>query len=211
MNIAVWYHVKIDGCGIPDPDYGLYVASEQLTIMRACGLSDAASEIHVGINGSEATVRKIAGLIPDKAQIHIHGERSTTEIPTMSMIRGWSPGHRGWLCLYHHTKGVTHPWDLHFLRWRNRMQVSCVINWRRCVADLESGNDIAGCHWIPPQGPPHTGVPFFGGTFWWARCDYLNELSTLPEPKWENRYCAEDWIGTAKRNPKVVDYRPGWP
>lgn len=211
MHISVWYHAKIEGHGIPDKDYALEVASEQMMVLSSCGLSEAAEEIHIGINGEKSSVYKLTEIVPRKSKIYFHGERATTELTTLKLLQEWLPNDEDWFVLYHHTKGVTHPWDINFARWRNRMECECVVKWSRCINDLQNGYDAVGCHYIPPQGPPHTGVPFFGGTFWWSTSKYLKQLPPVSAPLWENRYHAEDWIGNRNPPPKIMDYRPGWP
>lgn len=212
MNLCVFYHAKISGEGIPDPDFAFLVLVEQMQALRASGLAEAANEIYVGVNGDESDAMAVASLAPGKSQFQVHGHAARTEIPTMEMIRRWLPGRQGWAVLYHHTKGVTHPREVSYEIWRRRMESACVWNWRECVQDLDAGHDAVGCHWLTPQRFPHAVTsPYFGGTFWWAKSSYLQQLPPLPAPTWENRFEAESWIGRRRPYPWVRDYSPGWP
>lgn len=212
MNLAVFYHCKISGEGIPSEDYATNVMVMQLQALGLSGLNDAASEIHIGINGSDGDALMVGCFASSKAVLHPHGREARTEIPTQKVIESWLPSHPDWYVLYHHTKGVTHPGQPAYDNWRNRMGHACVSNWRRCVADLDAGAEAVGCHWLTPEKfPGMVTSPFFGGTFWWARAAYLLQLPKLPEATWENRYEAESWIGRRRPYPRVVDYLPGWP
>lgn len=209
MKIAVWHHSKTSGSGIPDEEFAVSVFAWQMKHLKESGLEDAASEIHLGINGDEASALLPLSFAPGKCSIHIHGS-AVSEIPTMKLLRAWLKP--GWAVLYHHTKGVTHPGQESYDQWRWRMEYACVQEWRRCVRDLGRGYDAVGCHWLTPQKyPGMVTSPFFGGTFWWSRSEYLLQLPDLPEPTWENRFEAESWIGRRRPYPTVMDYHPGWP
>lgn len=208
--LSVWYHCKISGEGIPDPEYAMLVLASQMDALKQSGLADAASEIHVGVNGPDSDALLAAAFSPEKAQLHIHGPEARTEIPTMEALR--KTLRPGWYYLYHHTKGVTHPHQLPYEVWRGRMQTACVENWRYCIGDLDRGLDAVGCHWLTPERYPSAVTsPFFGGTFWWARSEYLMQLPVLPAATWANRFEAESWIGRRRPYPRIQDYYPGWP
>lgn len=212
MNIAIWHHSKISGSGIPNPDFAFDVLYSQVNAMNKSGLSEAASEIHMGINGNDGDAMMLASVAHPKSLIHVHGDKVCSELPTQHLLQKWIPGHEDWLVLYHHTKGVTHPHEVAYNHWRWRMETACVENWRTCVADLSRGFDAAGCHWLTPEKyPGMVTSPFFGGTFWWAKASYLKQLPQLPEPTWGNRFEAESWIGRRRPYPIVRDYLPGWP
>jgi hypothetical protein len=210
MKIEVWYHAKIDGEGVPSPDVALEVASRQLGAIRESGLAGALNEFHIGVNGGDADALLLAQLAPGKPTFHVHGAKARTEIPTMAKLRErLKPGS---YILYHHTKGITHPGEASYENWRQRMEDACVWNWKDCVRDLGRGYDVAGCHWLTPERYPGAVTsPFFGGTFWWAKSDYLLQLPALPAANWQNRFEAESWIGRRRPYPKVRDYYPGWP
>ena len=212
MNLACFYHCKLSGEGIPSEDLALNIMCRQMHALKESGLAEAASEIHIGVNGDDSDGLTACSLAPDKSILHVHGKNARTEIPTLEVIRSWLPSHPDWAVLYHHTKGVTHPGEVAYDLWRWRMEQTCVVNWRQCVSDLGNGFDAAGCHWLTPeQFPGAVTSPFFGGTFWWARASYLLQLPPLPAPTWQNRFEAESWIGRRRPYPRVRDYLPGWP
>lgn len=210
-KIAVFYHCILSG-GERDvkPDYSINLISAQMGALTRSGLADACHHLQIGVNGTESDAMAIACLCPDKSIITCHGKESRSEIPTLNLIRQWIPEHPDWYVLYHHTKGVSTPNQAD--NWRQRMELHMVWNWQKCVAELDRGSDVCGCHWLTPEKNP--GVidsPFFGGTFWWSKAKYLLTLPPLPESNWQNRYEAEKWIGRAARRPKVHDFCPGWP
>jgi len=208
--IAIFYHCLLQSKERPiDVDYALNLITVQMDALKRSGLMDAASSFIVGVNGTEADALAVACLCDNKAVVIHHGENATTEIPTLNVLRGWLPDHQGWNVLYHHTKGVSTPDQAD--GWRRRMEQYCVWGWTECVAQLESGAEACGIHWLVPEKHPGVSSPFFGGTFFWSRSEYLITLPPLPEAKWENRYEAETWIGRGSRRPRVVDFMPGWP
>ena len=212
MKLAVFYHAKISGEGIPDEEYALELVMHQMLLLRKVGLESKAEKILLGVNGGSGDALTIASMAHGNATVIAHGEKSRTEIPTLNLLRDWARGKSDWGALYFHTKGVTHPHAASYARWRERMEYACITNWQRCVRDLQSGADAVGCHWLTPE--KFRGAvtsPFFGGTFWWSRTEYINQLPALPEPTWKNRYEAESWIGRRRPYPIVVDYNPGWP
>jgi hypothetical protein len=208
--ISVWYHAVLSSQHrVIDPDYALNLVGNQMEAVRASGLLDRAAELHVGVNGPEADAAAIACFCDSpKTQLQSYGPNSTTEIHTLNRLRNWL--RPDWYVLYHHTKGVSTPNQAD--NWRRRMERYCVWNWQNCVDVLEAGYDACGCHWLTPEkNPGAIASPFFGGTFWWATSNYLMTLPPLPEPKWENRYEAEAWIGKGPNRPNVYDMYPGWP
>jgi hypothetical protein len=211
-SIAIFYHCKLTGEGIPDEMFALGLMLHQMTVLKEVGLAEAAQEIHVGVNGGDGDSLTAASIAPDKAILHVHGPDARSEIPTMNVIERWILSHPEWYVLYHHTKGVTHPGNIAYDAWRDRMEVGCVRNWRQCIKDLDAGCDAVGCHWLTPEQFPGTITsPFFGGTFWWATTEYLRQLPPLPPSSWQNRYEAESWIGRRRPYPRVADYHPGFP
>lgn len=210
-QIAVFYHCLLTSeHRVIDPDYALNLIANQMAALKESGLEEAASTICIGVNGSEADALAVACLSPDKAAVVAHGVRATTEIPTMNILRQWAIEHPNTFVMYHHSKGVSTPNQAD--GWRRRMELVSVWGWNECFQALKTGHDIAGAHWLTPEKNPGTiHSPFFGGTFWWAKTNYIATLPPLPEAKWENRYEAETWIGKGARRPRVRDFYPGWP
>lgn len=211
IPIAVFYHCLLKSEHRPiDSEYAFRLIVSQMDALKKSGLEDAASNIFIGVNGDESDAMAVASLAPDKAVVVHHGSGATTEIPTMNMVRSWALEHPNWAIMYHHTKGVSTPNQAD--GWRRRMELICVWGWQECYKALKRGYDCAGAHWLTPErNPGAITTPFFGGTFWWAKSNYLAILPPLPESKWENRYEAESWIGKAGRVVRAADFHPGWP
>lgn len=214
MKIAVWYHCKLAGEGIPQEDYAIVIMAEQMGALKESGLAAAASEIHIGVNGDDSQGLLASALAPDKAVIHPHGPQARTELPTFALLRRWLPKHADWLVLYHHSKGVTQAKDGRDDRekteHRRSMETACVWNWQQCVKDLERGFQAVGINWVDPITRPVLPGRFYAGNFWWARADYLLTLPPLPDKAREyglfERTKAEMWIGSAKVRPFTLDY-----
>ena len=214
MNLAVFYHAIFSGGSRPiDMDFACRIMQEQMTALIQSGLSDAADEVYIGINGAEDDAQIARLFVPAKSKFIVHGAGATTEIPTLAFLRSWLPGHEVWKVLYFHSKGISHPTEPFYAVWRQRMTKSVVWEWRDCVAQLDNGVDACGCHWLTPEQFPTLvhDYPFFGGTFWFANANFLMTLPPLPEATWANRFFAENWIGMGPARPRVKDSYPGWP
>ena len=212
--IAVFYHCKLAGEGIPEEDYALSIMAEQMAALKESGLAEAASEIHIGVNGDDGQGLLAAVLGPEKAVVHAHGQHARTELPTFAVLRRWLPGHRDWLVFYHHSKGVTQAAggrdDGEKTTHRRSMETACVWNWRQCVKDLERGFQAVGINWVDPISRPVLPGRFYAGNFWWAAADYLLSLPPLPDKakayELFERCKPEMWIGSARMRSFTLDY-----
>lgn len=214
MTLCVFYHCILSGGSVPvDTPFASGLMLNQMDALRQSGLLAACDEFYIGVNGDSDDAKIARMLAPAKAKILAHGHGATTEIPTLNCLTGWAVGHPDSYIMYHHAKGVTHPYEATWSAWRQRMENAVVWGWEKCVQDLDAGCDSAGAHWLTPEQFPNLvhGNPFWGGTFWWATARYLLTLPQLPAPTWRNRYEAEQWIGRGPVRPLVHDYCPGWP
>lgn len=213
--IAIFYHAIFSGGTIPvDTSFACSIMREQMSALKRSGLMDQADEMHVGVNGDEGDAAIARMLIPrPSVKFTAHGPHTTTEIPTLNVLRNWLPGHEDWRVMYHHLKGVTHPGEALYEAWRRRLEKAVVWGWRSCIADMDRGIDSCGAHWLTREQFPNLvhGPPFWGGTFWWATANYLLTLPPLPPATWANRFEAEHWIGKSPQRARVRDYCPGWP
>lgn len=186
--------------------------AQQMLTIETCGLVNYAKEITIGVNGGEEDADIARMLAPEKAKVVTHGVGTGTEITTLNLIREWVKSHRDWYVLYFHTKGASHP-ETPNARWRLNMEQHVLWNWRVCILDMDKGADACGCYWLTPEEHPTLiqNHPFFGGTFFWAKSNYLATLPPLPPPEFVYRYHAESWIGSGPQRPRVKNYIPGWP
>lgn len=206
LKIQVWYHCKLSGGGIPDPDAAAEIAAEQLNALGESGLGKAASEVHLGINGDHGDGLVLGQLIPPGIPVflHVHGSDDRWEHPTLSLLQRYlKPGQA---VLYHHSKGVTQPKDAFHHLHRRTMEHYLVWNWRRCVRDLERGYEVAGINLVDEILRPVLPGRFFAGNFWWARSDWLMKLAKI-DPNDRNRLTAEWWVCNHKgQRPMAIDY-----
>lgn len=220
MKIAVFFHCLVFlGPSLKFAPSAVEIIREQMDALERTGLLASADHFEVGVNGGSESLVAVSMLIPNKAKITFHGLDSRNENSTIRLIEQWLPGHPGWYVLYFHSKGATWPYDDPLRApWKRCMMRHCVLNWRRCVLDLKSGFDAAGCHWfIPPITPSPQRI--FAGNFFWAKSDYLATLPSITQrarikmsglKSHDSRYESEVWIGNGPRIPKVMDYHPGW-
>lgn len=219
-NIAVWYHIALSP---PiDQQFGLALFRQQMALLEHSGLRKAAQHLTIGINGLKTDALKLN--IPFEAKCLFHEPPARSELPTLYDLQQWLPGHEDWHVCYFHAKGITHANFEPYIRWRNCMEASVIVNWRRCIADLDRGYETVGCHWIDRAKYPrdheekfdqtwNLGGHIWGGNFWWAKSGYLRSLPKLPS----NSTCrgedfiAEIWIGSNKYQPTALDYAPHFP
>jgi hypothetical protein len=227
-NIAVFYHTRLDGGEPPiNTTYALELLCEQMNCLYAARLDVAASEIIVGVTASSWAALAARSALSDKAQLIVHPEGSKSELTTLSHLQRWLPGHEDWYVFYHHAKGVTKPPHGIDEAWRRCMTRHLVVDWRKCVSDLDAGCDAVGCHWLLPEKHPGMAplwatykqfpdiirTPYFGGNFWFAKASYLLTLPKLPENAAcrQDFFLAESWIGMGPHRPTVKDYHDAWP
>lgn len=212
MKIAVWYHAALNGGNPPiNEDWATGVMAEQMTVLKQSGLLDACTEFHVGANGDFSRTMIARCLSGDKATFHVNGPGVEYELPTLNALRQWVVTHRDWLVMYHHTKCASHPGQDYCAGWRHCMEAAVVKNWKRCVQDLTVGFESTGVHWMTPETHPGSvHWPYWAGTFWWARAEFLFHLGPLPQKAahYNERFLAEGWIGGMGhyRRPHVKDY-----
>jgi hypothetical protein len=217
--IAIFYHGLFfrDNEWLP---HAFTIAQQQFWAVEDSGLEKAASEIHIGLNGGQESLEPARLVFPAKAEITLHGQDSKNECSTILMLEDWVKTHPDWYVLYFHCKGATHP-PGHGIsdRWRGCMMRNNVLLWHRCVADLMTGCDAVGCHWMEPPETPE-GQYIFAGTFFWAKSNFMRELPSImdrPQIKktglkhLDSRYEAEVWLGNGPRRPVIKDYHgPLW-
>lgn len=207
-RIVIWYHCVIRGSRIPNGDVAFDIVAEQMNALIQSGLSSAASEIHIGINGTDSDGLTVACVAPVNSQIHInHGGES--ELATMRRMR--ESLQAGMAIFYHHCKGVQHDPRSGFHNWRRSMERVSVWDWRTCVQMLDAGYDTCGCHWFTQRNGALPGQRYWPGNFWWAKSEHLMTLPPFKPDHFDNRYEAEDWIGKSPMHPRHRDLWPNMP
>jgi hypothetical protein len=214
MNIAVWYHTRLLG-GEPEinPDFSMNLMLQQMKLLKASGLEDAATEIIICVNGDSENQAAARILSPSKARMIENGADAQSMLRTINQLRLWCQTHKDWLVCFWHIKGVTHPGDRLNELWRLCMEKHVIHEWRKCYENCANGYDTAGTHWLTKeQYGPQVTFPFWGGMFWWAKASFLAELPILPDAPLSRQdwFLSENWIGMG-RYPVVKDYAPHWP
>lgn len=212
-KVAVFYHCCLESRHRRiDIRHAVALIHEQMTTLQQCGLADAAHEIHISVNGDDSDIDVVRMVGPAKAQYHANGKQANSEIPSMNRIHAWAKSNPNWYVCVFHSKGLSHM-EQPNTAWRLNMELWCLWRWENCVFDLDRGYDAVGCYWLTPEehGPLVQKTPFFGGTFYWSKSNYIAQLPPLPEDTFDNRYVAEAWIGSRPQRPRVVSYVKGWP
>lgn len=217
--IAIFYHCLFYHGNPPSfRENAFKIIRSQMEALWDSGLWEAATEIVVGINGSDESKKVVDSIIPPKAKRIFHGLESKAENLTIVELEKWIPGHPDWHVLYFHSKGATHNGIDDYSRfsnsWRECMMNDLVVNWKTCVADLNAGAESVGCHFM--RGMADGTQNIWAGNFWWATSNFLatvpsiflrERIKTSGISAAESRYEAEVWIGNG-RLPIVKEYRP---
>lgn len=183
MKIVLFYHCLF-GIGGQPIWSAVKVVHEQMKALKESGLEDAASEIYIGVNGTEATDSVyVKQHFPAKAQVLYHGHACRNENRTVIKMQEWcKETTEEAACLYFHAKGATHAIGSDYEKnmstpWRNRMMLHCVENWRKCVLDLNI-YDSVGAHWLSGQGWDKS-QHYFAGTCYWVRASFFRTIPCL--------------------------------
>jgi hypothetical protein len=185
-----FYHIYADG-------QWQTPLEEHIEALTESGLMGELTGFHIGLVGSPANrVEVLRRLDELNVRYAIAAEAdSGWEQVTMNRLQQYAKDRpHGWV-LYAHTKGSANLSPLNS-NWRRSMTYYNIIRWRDI--DFDDDVDTIGCHWCQDA--------FWGGTYWWAKAEYL---ASLDPPSMDSRFHAEIWIGTGK--PKTHDLNPGWP
>ena len=220
--ICIWYHGLFFLGDPPQSMPGaMWIVAEQMGLLWATGLLNAASSMYVGVNGGLESARLVKERIPSKAQVIFHGLGSRSENLTIVALHDWAKGHPDWNILYFHSKGAScEHGSEKFQRnaiWRQTMMNDLVLNWRTCVAELEAGHDIVCSHWKWHAADGSQHLP--AGNFCWLTSNFVAKLPSIFERERikisgigavESRYEAEVFWGNGPRpNVKMFRKYPG--
>jgi hypothetical protein len=219
--IIIFYHCLFRLNSIPLPS-ARPIVTEQMALLKSSGLENAATEIHIGVNGDKEIDGNVVDLFPAKAKITFHGSQCRNENRTLLMIEDWCKSNEGEASiLSFHSKGASHAPDSGYQKhtatpWRQRMMAHCIRDWRRCVLDLRT-YEAVGAHWLTGQGWDFS-QHYFAGNFFWVRASFFRTTPSLTNRQRikdsgldsiESRYEAEVHLGNGPRLPMVKNYYAG--
>ncbi len=196
------------------------IVHEQMKALRESGLEAHAQEIHIGINGGKESKVNAQGLLPTKAKVVHHGVECRNENLTLLMLckRAKEIDGEAYILSFH-SKGASHsPGSSYGISvskpWRLGMMEDLIFNWRKCVAALDDGNDIACSHWMWNMADGTQHIP--AGGFLWVKASFVRKLPSIylrdrikvsGISALDSRYEAEVFWGNGPR-PKVFQFRP---
>lgn len=218
--IAIFYHSRFY---LGDPPElllpAVQIVAEQIEAMERTGLLAAAKEMIAGVNGGEESHDVARLLLPAKANLVFHGLESQGENLTIVELERWAPAHPGWLVLYLHSKGASHPPDSDYgnnvsAPWRRSMMEDLVGHWQTAVQWLNEGADVVCSHWLWNMADGSQHIP--AGNFLWTKASFVATLPSIYRREriktsgiaaLESRYEAEVYWGNGPR-PNVRQFRP---
>lgn len=222
--IAVFYHCqvfnnkRVAGASPTLSQNAVDIITSQMIELNAYELPETATDVFIGIAGGQESAKVVRPLAHKKSQLMLFGLDAKSETPTIVKLQEYARKHPEHFILYFHSKGASHV-DVEYLkfvtRWRWCMMQNLVIQWRKCVAELESGYDSVGCHWMTNMSPPSDKDSIWGGNFWWVKASFLNILEPITErPLIKEhginapiaRMESERFLGAGPRLPVIKDY-----
>lgn len=184
MTIIGFMHV----CMINDY---MRIVAEQVMLMRASGLYDAAREINVGVTGSKEHREVLEGLFKPFSKIKIvaHTEdHKAFEFLTLKELKKKANLLDDFYGFYIHTKGVSWPDHEGGKYWRDYMNHYNITMWRDAVVKLDFGYDTCGVKMVNKGFPLH-----YSGNFFWFRSEYIKKLMPVSAVDTGDRFNAEMW------------------
>lgn len=189
MELHHFYHIYADGSWL-EP------VNDHITALRRRGFEDQLKSINIGIVGQQSNIDLVKNYLHEqnlKFNV-IAEEESGWEQVTLEHLFAFSKENDG-AVIYSHSKGAAHPSEIN-TSWRKHMEYHNFVNWEKPLWALMNGMYLAGCHWLVVSPNSENENQFYGGTYWWARCDAIR----LNEPiGYQDRYFAEHWIGQLRR------------
>lgn len=166
--------------------------SDHIVALRRRSFEQQLASINIGFVGSEENIHLVKQFLNDNNLNYkvIAEEQSGWEQVTLEYAHAFSKENDG-IIIYSHSKGSAHPSDIN-TSWRRSMEYHNFVEWERPLNALVGGMYLAGCHWLTVSPNSEDETQFYGGTYWWARCDALRLNQPLG---YVNRYFAEHWIG----------------
>jgi hypothetical protein len=188
-KIHVFWHVWLHGKWRP-------IVAEQIVLLRASGLYDAADSITVSVCGSLSEQALFEEFLKAARKVVI-GNRGTDplkyEFPALQMA--WdqassTPKGTSYDVCYFHSKGVRYEND-QASQWRDILNHGVINRWQTHVKALNDGFAVSGQNYLPASKtyPSH-----FSGNFWWARSEHIASLPSPARLNQTDRYNAEWWV-----------------
>lgn len=111
------------------------------------------------------------------------------------------------IILYIHTKGAVNNY-LYNVEWRDCMETELIDNYLFYLDKINVGFNTAGCL----MGIPHFSETFYGGNFWYIKCEYLKTITYNNYWDFTNRHTTEgDFIQRGKNwkpyNNPLIDFQ----
>lgn len=190
-----YYHVYADGQW-RDP------LREHVEALNSSDLVSRLNGISIGIVGSPDNREQVRRVLQAKGlheSVVVEADEGWEQVTLNHMLDFVKGIDRpsGWV-FYAHTKGAANPTHIN-IAWRKSMTYHNMIRFDNVEQHFNNMEvDAIGCHWVNDA--------IFGGNYWWARVPYL---ATLQPPLEDNRWRAEEWLGSGK--PRIIDINPGWP
>lgn len=170
--------------------------TDHIVALKRRNFEQQLASINIGFVGSEENIHEVQQTLNNN-NLHyqvIAEERSGWEQLTLEHAYAFSKTNDG-IIIYSHSKGSAHPSPIN-TSWRRSMEYHNFVEWERPLNALLGGMYMAGCHWLTVNPNSENENQFYGGTYWWARCDALR----LNEPLgYADRYFAEHWIGQLRK------------
>lgn len=189
MELHHFYHIYADG-------EWLEPVTDHIIALRRRKFEEQLKTIRIGLVGKQHNRDAVKALLDSEGlkYIVVDEQEEGWEQVTLEHVYAFSKENDG-IVIYSHSKGAANPSQIN-TSWRRSMEYHNFVFWEKPYWALLNGMYLAGCHWLTVSPNTEDENQFYGGTYWWARCDALR----LNEPLgYLNRYFAEHWIGQLRR------------
>jgi hypothetical protein len=160
------------------------VMDQQWDLIEKSGLWDAASEIHICMNGQPWTftgwlsTKNINDSTGKIKLASVNKDAAYHEWPTlMYMLQQARESSEPYHICYIHLKGLLRYGDPNVGDWRDFMNWATIEKWRDNVEALDEGAEVVGTNYNTEPWP------HFAGNFWWAKSEYVAKLEPIAHPE----------------------------
>ena len=200
---------------------------EQLERLESSGLLEAATLLHIGVNGEEP-LPKHPKLEDAKVRVVFNSKPNwNSEIESLVALNRTAHTNSDAKILYMNSLGVT--WDANNpelsqtmiqtmdgeipypvvcenkVKWRRYLEYFTIDQWKLCVSELTLHDCVGAelCNGGILGGKQHSQL-HYSGNFWWATSGYIRTLDPMflyDNPEYD-RFACEFWIGSKSPNYK---------
>ena len=193
-KVEVFWHIGSLGTQL-----SVDIVEEQYLSLKSSGLLSKVNYVLIYVGGDIEPIKTKFNSLQGGKQFILHEKNeslSNFEFTTLSKLQNYCMSNPQSIVLYFHNKGASRNSSMESINikaWRKYMEHFIFNNHEDCINALKKGDfDTCGVQ-LTDDDQPH-----YSGNFWFARCDYVNELPLISESVAWDRHVAETWVTNSK-------------